>query len=445
MKKAISLVLCLVLVGTLILGSATALAAEGSELSGKIVVGGWPVGDKAFEAILAGFNEKYPNIEVELDFQQSGDYNQLLGASLAAGTGAPDVAMIEQLWVGRYKDTDRFVNLLDAPYNAGALKDDFVEYKWNSAVSSDGERLTALVWDIGPASTFYRRDVFESVGLSADPAEVEKLLSTWEGVLEAAEKVYVPNERWLIPNAFYLFSWFFVNRDYYSIQDGELVLNLEKPGVREALEAAITMRKNGWDAQIPMGARAAEFRPAFFGGQLAFSVSGCWFGGSIKSLAPETSGLWGVSRLPGSIPDSNWGGSYVGIPAQSENKELAWAFIEYAMATKEGQNGMFQAVDYFPGYKPAWDDPLYNEPDAFFADQPVKNLWVDISKAIQPMFSTQMDNATEELVFTAVDAALNQFDNVDDILEYTRKEVMAGIKQDFENTVEALKEAGLLN
>lgn len=44
------------------------LVEAGSDVSGDIVVGGWPSGDDAFEAAMAGFNEKYPNINVELQF-----------------------------------------------------------------------------------------------------------------------------------------------------------------------------------------------------------------------------------------------------------------------------------------------------------------------------------------------------------------------------------------
>lgn len=412
-----------------------------SNLSGKLVIGGWPAGDDAFEAIIPLFQEKHPNVEIELAFQQGSDYNQMLTTALAAGTGAPDIAMMEQAWVGRYKDSSGFENLLDAPYNAGDMKDDFVEYKWNLALSVDGSKLVGLVWDIGPASMFYRRDVFEDAGLPSEPEEVEKLMSTWDGVLEAAEAIYKPNERWLFPNAYSMYGWYYMNREFYN---EKLEFSLDKPGAKEALEAAIVMRKNGWDAQYDLS--ATEYQSALNEGKLGAHVSGCWFGGFLKNfIAPETEGKWGITRLPGSISDSNWGGSYVGIPSQGQNKEAAWAFIKFAMATNEGQNGMFKAVDYFPGYIPAWDDPMYQEEDAFFGGQKVKALWVDISASLEPTFSTLMDATVEGIINNAVNTGLNEGKTADEIIENVYKQVEEGTKQDYQANMDILKDAGLMD
>lgn len=71
------------------------LVEVGSDVSGDIVVGGWPSGDDAFEAAMVGFNEKYPNINVELQFTDTSAHHQNLQTALAAGSGAPDVAMVE--------------------------------------------------------------------------------------------------------------------------------------------------------------------------------------------------------------------------------------------------------------------------------------------------------------------------------------------------------------
>ena len=415
-------------------------ASPDSGAKTKIVVGGWPSGDTAFKAIIPEFNKKFPNIEVELNFMKTSDHHQQLSTAIAAGTGAPDVAMLEQAWIGRYKDAGGLENLLDAPYNAGEMKNDFVEYKWNLAQSVDSKKLVGLVWDIGPASLFYRRDVFKDAGLPTEPEEVEKYLSTWDGVLKAAKAVHIPNKRWLLPNAFYLYSWNYMNRDFYN---DKLELSLDKLGSKEALEAAITMRKNGWDAKIS-DMWQDEAHAGMKSGSIACVVAGGWYGGFLKSwIAADTSGLWGVSRIPGGIVDSNWGGSFLAIPSQSKNKEAAWNFIKYAVATKEGQNAMFKAVDYFPGYIPAWDDPIYSEADAFFGGQKTKALWVDISKSIKPSFSTIMDATTEETLNNAVNTGINEGKSADEIIADAKKKIEDATREDREKNIEILKDAGV--
>jgi multiple sugar transport system substrate-binding protein len=125
-------------------------------------------------------------------------------------------------------------------------------------------------------------------------------------------------------------------------------------------------------------------------------------------------------------------------------KDAAWAFIKYSMATKEGQNGMFAAVDYFPGYIPAWDDPMYNEADPYFGGQKTRELWVNISKNVQVTFSTLMDATVEDILNNEVNSGLNQGWSSDKILEYVLKSIDEGTKQDYERNYDLLKGAGII-
>jgi ABC-type glycerol-3-phosphate transport system substrate-binding protein len=432
-KKLLSLV---VMVSMLAALGMTSLAADGTKT--KLVIGGWPAGDQAFKAIIPAFIKLHPDVEVVLNFMQTADHHQQLSTAIAAGTGAPDVAMLEQAWVGRYKDAGGFENLLDAPYNAGSMKSDFVDYKWQLATSVDGKKLVGLVWDIGPATLFYRRDVFKDAGLPTEPAEVDKLLSTWDGVLKAAKAVYQPGKRWLVPNASYLYTWNFMNRDFYN---DKLELVLDKPAAVEALKAAITMRKNGWDAKLDMWSN--ESNAGLGSGNIACVVAGCWYGGFIKGwIAPKTSGLWGVAKIPGNISESNWGGSYLAIPSQGKNKKLAWEFVKFALATKDAQNTMFKTVDYFPGYIPAWSDPMYNEGDPFFAGQKTRALWVDISKKIKPTFATLMDSTVDDSLLNVINTGLNEGKSATEIIAQAKSKLTNDTREDFDKYQDILKAAG---
>jgi len=419
------------------LAFAGAVAAADKE---TIIVGGWPAGDKAFEAILPAFHKLYPDIDVQMQFQSTADHHQALATAIAAGSGAPDVAMVEQTYIGQYKDSKGLENLLDAPYNAGALKQDFAGYKWDLATSVDGKRTVGLVWDIGPATVFYRRDIFKDAGLPSEPAQVEKLLSTWSGFLEAAKKVYQPGKRWIMPTAADIPYWTNMNRDYYN---QKLELTLDKPGTKEALNAAITIRKNGWDAK--MGLWDNETAGAIGSGKIALVAAGCWYGGFIKSwVAPKTSGLWGVTRMPGGIADSNWGGSYLVIPSQSKHKAAAWKFIQFALANAESQNTMFRAVDYFPGYIPAWNDKVYQEKDPFFGGQNTRALWVQIAKNIKPTFSTLMDNHADQIWQATVATGLNTGLTADQILDKAAKDIHDQTLDEMDNFKDLMKAAGKL-
>ncbi len=171
------------------------------DIKGEIEVGGWPSGDDAFKAALDGFNEVYPNIEVELVFTDTTSHHQNLQTALAAGSGAPDVAMVEGAYIAQYKNSLALADLNQ--FGAEELHDKFGDFKWDQAVSDDGTRFVALPWDLGPTLYYYRTDVFEEVGRPTDPDEVAELMSTWDGVLEVAETVSIPGQIWFLPSAAY--------------------------------------------------------------------------------------------------------------------------------------------------------------------------------------------------------------------------------------------------
>ena len=87
---------------------AEAVDSDPSAISGHIQVGGWPSGDDGFEAALEGFNEEYPNIEVELVFTDTTAHHQSLQTALTAGSGAPDVAMVEGAYIAQYRDRSEY-------------------------------------------------------------------------------------------------------------------------------------------------------------------------------------------------------------------------------------------------------------------------------------------------------------------------------------------------
>ncbi len=410
------------------------------ELSGTITVGGWPSGDDAFQAALSGFNEAYPKIEVVFDFTDTTAYHQALQTSLAAGSGAPDVAMVEGAYIAQYRDSMALTNLLDTPYQAGDLKDDFVSYKFEQAYSVDDSRLVAVPWDIGPCTYFYRTDIFEECGLPTDPEEVASLMSTWDGVLEVAEKVYIPGERWLLPNASYLYQLMFCNRDFYN---EDLTLKIDREGDIDCLNAVIKMRENQWDMNVDMW--STEAYAGYSSGACASVATGAWFGGFLKTdIDPEGTGNWGVAKLYGGIESSNWGGSFLCIPEQSENKEAAWAFIEYMLATAEGQNDMFQAVDYYPAYKPAWDDSsIYEAEDPYFGGQKAKVLWTEIASDLKPVFNTMMDTTAEGCIYTSVNAGLEQGMDAQQIKDLLAADIEAASGEVKNSQIQIYKDAGL--
>lgn len=448
-KRVLTALLATLMIGSTFVGcggGSDSGSAEEGTASGTITVGGWPSGDDAFKAAEAGFKEKYPDVTIEYNFTDTTSYFQSLQTALAAGSDADDVAMVEGASIGSVRNSTALEDLSKEPYNATKYEEDFVGLKWNQGWNLAGDRLVGIPWDIGPNTLFYRRDVYDQAGVPSDPDELTELMSTWDGVLEVAEKVHaVSDSTWFYPNASYMVTLLFMNRDYFSEDD--LSFAIDRDGIEEAYNAALTIRQNGWDANVA-DMWCAEAYAGYADGSIASVATGAWFGGFLKTdIDPEGSGNWGVTKLPAGMPASNWGGSYLVMPSQGENKTTAWAFIEYMLTTAEGQNTMFEAVDYYPAYIPAWDDAeIYEAEDPYFGGQKTKELWTEIANAFpQEVFTTVADSTAESALYQSINGSLEAGDDWATAREKAITAVQNECAEALEQQKGYMQDAGLWN
>ena len=111
-----------------------------------------------------------------------------LFTALSAGSGAPDITMLEIDQLDRFKAAqDRFENLYDL--GAKDIEDEYLDWKWKTGENESGDFLIGLPTDIGPKALYYRVDLFEEAGLPTDPDEVAALINSPEAFEEAGLKV----------------------------------------------------------------------------------------------------------------------------------------------------------------------------------------------------------------------------------------------------------------
>jgi multiple sugar transport system substrate-binding protein len=307
------------------------------------------------------------------------------------------VASLEIGRIGGFTAKGGLVNLLDAPFDAGKYKSDFVAYKWTQGSTEDG-RLVAMPWDIGPAGVWYRTDIFEKLGLPTEPEKVEAIFGgkdhKWDDFFAFAKQVKEKSagKTFLVANA---------NTDIYGAvyrQEGEGYAEGTKILIKDKavrpFQLASDFRKQGLDANIDWW--GADWAAGVKADAFAGMVIAAWMQGGLTRDQPQTVGKWRVVHAPEA--NYNWGGSFVAIPEQSKNKEVAWKFVQWATATAEGQNVLFKQSGVFPAYKPAWKDPLYDAPVDFFGGQRVYRIWADIADNIPAILRTPNDLQLDDIV-----------------------------------------------
>jgi lactose/L-arabinose transport system substrate-binding protein len=354
---------------------------------GQITLWGWSYDVMQSTGLIDDFNAEYPDIEVEIVVYQSGDTYQNLTLACSAGEGAADIVQVENSNLAGYVDMENC--LADLTDKVEPYLDQFNKYKWVDA-EREG-RYYAVPWDSGPVVLYYRRDVFEAAGLPTDPAEVSDLVATWDGYLEVCKTVKEQTGRLCFAHSranndarLYEIALWQQGLGYYdeegkvTVDSPENIATLEK--LAEFWEADVTSEEVPWTD--PWYAELNSLDEP-----IATIVEASWLGVFLKSwIAGDTAGRWGVAYMPAQEPGqpraSNDGGSTLVITEESENKDAAWAFVEFMLTRRESQLKMFAYSDFLPSLETTYDDHLFIEPDSFFGGQVARQIYLDVAKQI---------------------------------------------------------------
>lgn len=354
--------------------------------TGDLVLWGWAPQVFFDTGLVDEFNEEYPDINVEWINYGSGDTYQNLQLAIIAGEGGPDIVQIENSHLAQFVELGGLTDLTDQvePY-----LDIMNEFKWETA-EKDGKYF-AMPWDSGPVVLFYRRDVLEQAGLPTDPESVSELVATWDDYYALCETIvaetgldcFAQNKANNYGRLFIAMLWqqglgLFNSAGEVTVDSQESIATLEKLG--EFWDAELVSDEldwtDGWSAQMNS-----------FDNPVATHVEAAWHGWMLKTwLASDTTGQWGVVPMPaledGQTRSANSGGSTLAIVEESENKEAAWAFVEFMLGRERSQLLQLAAADFLPSLETTYNDPLFIEGDAFYAGQPVRKIYFEAAQVI---------------------------------------------------------------
>ena len=381
--------------------------------NGTVSIAVFPDLDSHLNNVIPAFEDE-TGIDVEIRVLQHGDHHNALVTQLATGSGAADVVAIDVGFIARFVAEGGLTDLSQEPFNAGQYQDIFADYAWLQGSTTDG-RVVALPTDLGPGVMYFRRDRFDEVD-----ADVDNVIDSWDSYIEFGRQVTRDldgdgtNDVYLIADAADVARAMF----RAEIPEGEGVFFdaegnpvVESDRFREAFEVAQTIRNEGLDAQI--GSWTNEWYEAFKQGTVATQLSGAWLIGHLQNwMAPETAGMWGASNLPSGIYGF-WGGSFYGIPEQSDNKEAAWELVQYLTTDPEVQLAAFTGIGAFPAVTSTYDDAAFDEELAFLDGQQARQLFAEIAQNIEGVATTPHDQIATEIVDSALASVLNEGQDID--------------------------------
>lgn len=354
--------------------TAQAVAAiPAAGLHGDVTAWSWNIAAKSLQRLVPDFERKFPNVHVHVDMTGARMQTRLM-LSLASGVGAPDVSQFELSDAPHYIATEKLADLTPV---AARYRDKFPSSLWDNCTLNG--KVYAIPWDMGPCAVFYKHDLFQKYGI--DPAKIE----TWDDYIEAGKRILQQSggRTRMLPlgsNSLRPMFEMLIQQNGGQIFDERGRIAINSPQTRQVLNILKRMRAAGIGSDVALWSQ--EFLAGLNDDSIATYPIAVWFAGTIKDTVKDFAGkksAWGVFKLPALVPGglrvANLGGSVLVIPAQCANKEAAWAFVEYALCTVEGQVTQYKNMSLFPAYLPALQSPVMDEPDPFFGGQNTSRLF----------------------------------------------------------------------
>jgi lactose/L-arabinose transport system substrate-binding protein len=356
-------------------------------VKGDLTVWSWGTAAQGLQANIAGFNRKYPDVKVKLETLDRLDlYDKFTTGLSAGGVGLPDVVTLEteRLEGLITKFPEGLANLTE---RAGIYEKNFDPGRW--AKSDLKNRVRAMPWDVAPAGLFYRTDLFQQAGV--DPSSIE----TWDDFIRAGQKIqgFFPGLKMLALDPAKDDSLFRLilgqQGAYYFNKDGKI--SLTSPAALNAM--AIIQKLKA--ANLILTVNGSGEIAAAKNNQVAAQPAGSWWAGVLSQAAPELKGKWDVMLLPavtrGGNRAASLGGTTLAISSKTKNIEAAWAYIEYNLATTEGQTTIFKTAGILPAFLPAYADPAFTANQPYFNNKAIwKTFLNELPQVASPSYN--MDN-----------------------------------------------------
>mgnify|MGYP005750713431 CR=1 FL=1 len=357
----------------------------------------WEFGNTGYDKLIEEYVAENPHVTINLQNSDMNDLHDNLFTSISAGTGAPDITMIEEAQIERYRNAEHaFTNLFD--FGAKDVAGNYLDWVWKNGENADGSFLFGLPTDIGPTVMFYRTDVFEEAGLESSPEAVSELIQTWEDYEKVAQQIKEKTGKLMTDSGELIYN---ARRDqstqqYFNTSD-ELIIE-DHNQLKDAFNYVSSMLDQGLVGDIPL------WTPEWFAGMgegtYATMLAPAWMQGVIKDNSPEN-GVWSITTMPEGA--GNWGGSYLTVPAESKNAEEAYKFIAWLTAPEQ-QLKAFLDYGLFPSAPAVYDMPEFKEyTDEYFGGIATAQVFSDAAQQVEPVYKGRLYYPVDAEVKQAID------------------------------------------
>jgi multiple sugar transport system substrate-binding protein len=406
--------------------SAPAAAGEPVEITFQSWV---PNIDKAVDA----FNASQDDVKVTLETVTAGPdggYAKMLSA-VQAGNPA-DVAQLGYDAIPDFLVSNALEDITDY---VGEDADKFVPWQWETGVFND--RVYAVPQASGPLGQFYRKDIFDSLGIAYP--------QTWDEYYEAAKKIRASGpDKYITAFAFNQAPWLIGlsqqgGANWFSAENDAWTVDID--GEETKRVAAFWQKLIDEDLVKIEADFSSEWNADMQNGNIASWISGSWADAILRGTAPETAGKWSVGEMPqwnaGDKASATWaGGSASAVLKGSDHPAEAAQFALWLNSDPESVSILTSVGAGWPAIADTGSiASLQSDPEvfAFYGGQDIWDVFATSDKNV--------DNSWKWLPLSStLFAALS--DNVKSAVE-SKTPLTAAYEKTQADMVAALKAKGI--
>jgi lactose/L-arabinose transport system substrate-binding protein len=306
-----------------------------------------------------------------------------LAIAIKTGVNPPDIVQLDEIYFSLYlRGTIPFADLTDkvqkSGLDQGILPQRMGLFTWK-------DKIYGLPQSVSNVVLFYREDIFKDLGITP------KSIDTWPKLEAVAKKIHTDARSMLA------LDW-----SYFEIlmrQRGYELFDAAGNPLPDSAVAVETLRKLvSWKNEgigiLPD--RGSMFEAEFFNSYVANNgilavVGADWYGlDMIQGFDPKHAGKWKAMALPvwtdpvsrGQNPTSSFSGQGLVIFKKSQQVDRAWKFIEWVMKDVDANVERYLEGNCFTPYRPAWTDLRFNRTDAYFGNQSLAALLMELAPKV---------------------------------------------------------------
>ena len=258
--------------------------AESADGETTLTLSGWALDTTPeFEKLAEGFEEKYPDANIELKEYDPAEYNTLVTADLAAGVGPDLITQKEVKYVTTFQEGGQLMDVSDVELPDGISGAD--SYTVDGTAYGVPYRQDSWV-------LFYNKDLFDAAGVEYPDGSW-----TWDDYDEAAAKLTTDSSK-----GSYMHRWQSVVQGFANAQSGVSVLDGDYDHLAPYYERVLALQDSG--AQVDFntaGANQLTYQGEFGSQKAAMMPMGTWYVASL--IAQQASGEaedfeWGIAPIP---------------------------------------------------------------------------------------------------------------------------------------------------